>query len=86
MDPKHVGFKIENPPENLQEEYGAEKANLRVSDIYDGLLDKTGYIQALEEQGTVEADREVPEYYLNKGESLDIQLIKRKIKRKKILS
>lgn len=43
----------------ILEEYGAEKANLRVSDIYDGLLDKTGYIQALEEQGTVEADSRI---------------------------
>mgnify|MGYP000081681135 FL=1 len=30
-----------------------------MSDIYDGLLDKTGYIQALEEQGTVEADSRI---------------------------
>lgn len=38
------------------EEYHSEKENLRVSDIYDGLLVNSGYLKALEEQNTVEAE------------------------------
>ena len=37
-------------------EYHREIDNLKVSDIYDGLLVKTGYLSALEEQKTVEAE------------------------------
>ena len=37
-------------------EYAAEKDNLRVSDIYDGLLVKTGYLKMLEDQNTLEAE------------------------------
>jgi len=37
-------------------DYSGEQENLRVSDIYDGLLVKTGYLKALENQDTVEAD------------------------------
>ena len=37
-------------------EYHDEIENLRVSDIYDGLLVKSGYLSALEEQKTVEAE------------------------------
>lgn len=37
-------------------EYSEEKENLRVSDIYEGLLIKSGYLKALEDQGTAEAD------------------------------
>ena len=37
-------------------EYSEEKENLRVSDIYEGLLIKTGYLKALEDQRTAEAD------------------------------
>ena len=33
-----------------------EKENLRVSDIYDNLLVKTGYMKALEDENTVEAE------------------------------
>lgn len=33
-----------------------EKENLRVSDIYDALLVRTGYLKALEDQNTVEAE------------------------------
>ena len=33
-----------------------EKDNLRVSDIYDNLLVKTGYMKALEDENTVEAE------------------------------
>ncbi|HUM55597.1 MAG TPA: UvrD-helicase domain-containing protein [Bacillota bacterium] len=38
------------------ESYSIEKNNLRVSDIYDGLLVASGYIKALEAQKTTEAD------------------------------
>lgn len=37
-------------------EYHRELENLKVSDIYDGLLVKTGYLAALEEAKTVEAE------------------------------
>lgn len=37
-------------------EYSDEKENLRVSDIYDGLLVRTGYLKALEDQNTLEAE------------------------------
>ena len=37
-------------------EYSEEKENLRVSDIYEGLLIKSGYLKALENQRTAEAD------------------------------
>ncbi len=36
--------------------YSEEKDNLRVSDIYDGLLVNTGYLKALEDAKTVEAE------------------------------
>ncbi|MCR5481671.1 MAG: UvrD-helicase domain-containing protein [Clostridia bacterium] len=36
--------------------YAEEKENLRVSDIYDGLLRDTGYFAALEQQNTIEAE------------------------------
>ncbi len=38
------------------QEYSAEKDNLRVSDIYDGLLNGTGYYDALKSANTVEAE------------------------------
>ena len=41
------------------EEYNQEKENLRVSDIYDGLMVKTGYLKALEAQNSVEADSRI---------------------------
>jgi DNA helicase-2/ATP-dependent DNA helicase PcrA len=37
-------------------QYSMEKENLKVSDIYDGLLVRTGYLKGLEQQGTVEAE------------------------------
>lgn len=37
-------------------EYYEEKDNLRISDIYDGLLVKTGYMKMLEDQNTLEAE------------------------------
>lgn len=37
-------------------EYSEEKENLRASDIYEGLLIKSGYLKALEDQRTAEAD------------------------------
>lgn len=36
--------------------YHYEQQNLRVSDIYDGLLVRSGYLKALEDQNTVEAE------------------------------
>lgn len=36
--------------------YSQEKDNLRVSDIYDGLLVNTGYLKSLEDANTVEAE------------------------------
>ena len=36
--------------------YNQEKDNLRVSDIYDGLIVKTGYLKALEDTNTIEAE------------------------------
>ncbi len=36
-----------------------EKANLRVSDIYDNLMIKTGYMKALEDTNTVEAESRI---------------------------
>lgn len=40
-------------------EYSDEQANLRVSDIYDGLLVRTGYLKALEDQNTLEAESRI---------------------------
>ncbi|QIB70211.1 UvrD-helicase domain-containing protein [Aminipila butyrica] len=39
--------------------YSEEKANLRVSDIYDGVLVNTGYLKALEDANTVEAESRI---------------------------
>ena len=39
--------------------YAEEKDNLRISDIYDGLLVKSGYLKALEEQNTLEAESRI---------------------------
>lgn len=39
--------------------YSEEKDNLRVSDIYDGLLVNTGYLKALEDANTVEAESRI---------------------------
>ena len=39
--------------------YSAEKDNLRISDMYDGLLVKSGYLKALEEQNTLEAESRI---------------------------
>ena len=40
-------------------DFHMEKENLKVSDIYDGLLVKTGYLKALEQQNTVEAESRI---------------------------
>lgn len=37
----------------------SEKENLRISDIYDNLLVRTGYLSALEAQNTIEADSRI---------------------------
>ena len=36
--------------------YNAEKDNMKISDIYDGLLVKSGYLKALSDQNTLEAE------------------------------
>ena len=41
------------------EKYSAEQENLRVCDIYDGLLRDSGYMKALEDENTVEADSRI---------------------------
>ena len=41
------------------EKYHAEMENLRVRDIYDGLLRDSGYMKALEDENTVEADSRI---------------------------
>ena len=40
----------------LIETYSLEKDNLKISDLYDGLLVNSGYMKALEDQHTVEAE------------------------------
>ncbi|NLD20596.1 MAG: UvrD-helicase domain-containing protein [Clostridiales bacterium] len=39
--------------------YSNEKENLKVSDIYDGLLVKSGYLKALEDQNALEAESRI---------------------------
>jgi DNA helicase-2/ATP-dependent DNA helicase PcrA len=39
--------------------YSTAEADLKLSDIYDGLMVKTGYVKALEEQQSVEADSRI---------------------------
>lgn len=41
------------------QKYHDERANLRVSDIYDGLLVASGYLNALEEQNTLESEARI---------------------------
>ncbi len=40
----------------LIETYGIERESMKISDLYDGLLVNSGYMKALEDQHTVEAD------------------------------
>ncbi len=40
-------------------QFGEEKENLKVSDIYDGLLVRSGYLKSLEAQSTVEAESRI---------------------------
>ena len=40
----------------LIESYGIERDNMKISDLYDGLLVNSGYMKALEDQHTVEAE------------------------------
>ncbi len=40
----------------LIERYSAEKENMKISDMYDGLIVYSGYLKALEDQKTVEAE------------------------------
>mgnify|MGYP004448416117 CR=1 FL=1 len=39
--------------------YSGEKENMKISDIYDGLLVNTGYLKALEDQKTIEAESRI---------------------------
>lgn len=39
--------------------YSAEKDNMKISDIYDGLLVRSGYLKALEDQNTIEAESRI---------------------------
>ncbi len=39
--------------------YSAEKESLKISDLYDGLLVKSGYLKALEDQNTLEAESRI---------------------------
>ena len=41
------------------QQYSKEQSNLRVSDIYDGLLVGTGYLKALEEQNNLESESRI---------------------------
>ncbi|MGI6767083.1 MAG: ATP-dependent helicase [Lentihominibacter sp.] len=43
----------------LIESFGNEKENMKISDIYDGLLVKSGYLKALEDQKTIEAESRI---------------------------
>lgn len=43
----------------LIDRFHEERVNLRVSDIYDGLLVKSGYLKALEDQNTLEAESRI---------------------------
>ena len=36
--------------------FSEESGNMRVSDLYDGLLVRTGYMKMLEDQNTVESE------------------------------
>lgn len=51
--------KAQEPIRNMVrviKEYADEQENLKISDIYDGLMVKTGYLKALEDQNTVESE------------------------------
>ncbi len=43
----------------LIESFGNDKENMKISDIYDGLLVKSGYLKALEDQKTIEAESRI---------------------------
>lgn len=43
----------------LIEAYGREKDNMKISDLYDGLLVNTGYLKSLEDQNTIEAESRI---------------------------
>ena len=43
----------------LIETYGIEQENMKLSDLYDGLLVNSGYLKALEDQHTVEAESRI---------------------------
>lgn len=43
----------------VTESYSREKENMKISDLYDGLLVNSGYLKALEDQNTVEAESRI---------------------------
>ena len=43
----------------MLDELGAEQDNMELSDIYDNLIRRTGYLTALEAENTVEADARI---------------------------
>ncbi|MCQ2545041.1 MAG: UvrD-helicase domain-containing protein [Clostridia bacterium] len=43
----------------LIERYSAEKENMKISDLYDALLVNSGYLKALEDQKTIEAESRI---------------------------
>jgi DNA helicase-2/ATP-dependent DNA helicase PcrA len=54
-------------------EYSQEKENLSVSDIYDGLMVKTGYLKSYEEQNNVEADSKIENMFEFKSVIYDFE-------------
>ena len=55
------------------EECRAERDNLRVSDIYNALMVKTGYLRALEQQNSVEADGKIENIFEFKSVIYDFE-------------
>lgn len=70
------GFSIEGEKLVRERKYICEILTVRPKEDSD-------FWNKMREEPEISIKWEVPEYYLNKGESLDIQLIKRKIKREK---
>jgi DNA helicase-2/ATP-dependent DNA helicase PcrA len=56
--PSRAGLAVAEMTEALTE-LAAERDNLRVSDVYDLLLSRTGYLKALEDQKSVEAESRI---------------------------
>jgi len=54
-------------------EYNREQDNVRVSDLYDALMMKTGYLKALEEQNNVESDSRIENMFEFKSVIYDFE-------------